>query len=109
MAERCERPIGKLTTLCTSAWQPQERSIVMRVSMPSASIFGAHSACCTRWPAISSPRGHVRLRERAGVEHLTGMILEVLLVGRPGRAHDRLAVEQEGDAPRQRAVRAVVP
>ena len=39
IAERCERPIGKLTTLCTSAWQPHERSIVMRVSMPSASTL----------------------------------------------------------------------
>ena len=37
IAEPCERPIGKLTTLCTSAWQPHEPSIVVRVSTPSLS------------------------------------------------------------------------
>ena len=36
------------------------------------------------------------------------MILEVLLLGRPGRAHDRIAVEQERDAAGEHAVLAVV-
>ena len=61
------------------------------------------SACCTRCPGISSPRAPARPSS-----DLAGVILEVLLLGRPGRAHDRVAVEQQRDAAGELAVLAVV-
>ena len=102
LAEPCERPIGKDTTLCTSAWQPHAASIVVRVSTPSASFLGATSSCCTRCPGISCPRAP------RGSEDLAGVVVEVLLLRRPRRAHDRVAVEQERHAAGELAVLAVV-
>ena len=103
IAERCERPTGKLTTLCTSAWQPHARSIVMRVSVPSASTVGAQSACCTRCPGISSPRARARPSRT-----WPGWSWKSCSAGAQVCAHDRVAVEQDRHAAGELAVLAEV-
>ena len=54
------------------------------------------------------PGHQLASRARAAVENLPRVILEILLLGRPGSAHDRVAVEQERHAARELAVLAVV-
>ena len=79
------------------------RSIVVRVSTPSASILGAHVVLLHEVP------GHQLVPERPrGGEDLAGVVVEVLLLGRPRRAHDRVAVEQQRHAAGELAVLAVV-